>query len=229
MKTKEYNKFKSLKGNRELKNANLKKIKESIEKHGVIPGRPILVNKNMEIIDGQHRFSVMKDLELEIEYEILDGDAITKAIVLNANQSQWNIGDYVHSYANQGIDCYRKLARFEEKYKLGISNSIDIFARTSGAASKTIRDGLAFQINPKAEEIAEFILSCSDVPFYKTNKFCRSIMVLFRKATDAQLNHIKTNILAVPQCSTDGQYLTVYENLLNRNKHPQNRVYFNEQ
>lgn len=35
-----------------------------------------------------------------------------KAIVLNANQTPWKIGDYVHSYASQGVDCYRKLQNF---------------------------------------------------------------------------------------------------------------------
>lgn len=224
MKTKDYNKFKALNANRPILQVNLRKIKESIQKNGLIPGRPILVNSKMEIIDGQHRFTVLKELGMEVEYEILEGNSVQQAIILNANQTQWKIGDYVHCYASQNIDCYRKLVKFEEKYHLGISNSIDVFMKTNSTPSKIIRQGLGFEINPKADEIAEYILSCSSVPFYKTNKFCRSIMVLFRKANESQLKFIKDNILVVPQCSTDQQYLTVYENLINRNKHVSNRV-----
>lgn len=222
--SKDYKKFKTMKGNRMINPGHVRKLKESFEKNGIIAGKPILVNKKMEIVDGQHRFLALKELEMEIQYEILDGDGIEQAIVLNTNQSNWKMSDYVQSFAQQGIDCYRKLQKFEDKYQLGMSNSIDIFVKVPHSVFKTIKSGTIFDINPKANEIAEFILDCSIVPFYKTNKFCRSVAVIHRKLTPQQLKFIKDNIIKVRQATSDQEYLLMYENLLNRKKQPSNRI-----
>ena len=58
--TNNYDIFKNMLGNRELKDKNYKKLMRSInEKQLIIP---ILVNEKFEIIDGQHRFSACKSL-----------------------------------------------------------------------------------------------------------------------------------------------------------------------
>ena len=52
-KTYDYDQFADLDGNRDLNQANLNKIIESMRKKYY--SIPIIVNKNMQVIDGQHR------------------------------------------------------------------------------------------------------------------------------------------------------------------------------
>jgi ParB-like chromosome segregation protein Spo0J len=73
MKTKNYSKFVFSKQNREIKSKTVLSIKESMKKFGFIPGRPVLITKEWIIVDGQHRFLAAKDLNIEVEFEILDG------------------------------------------------------------------------------------------------------------------------------------------------------------
>ena len=59
----DYSQFKYLGGNRDITHS--KKLLESITQNGYF-NVPILVNENMEIIDGQGRFEALKMLGLPI-------------------------------------------------------------------------------------------------------------------------------------------------------------------
>lgn len=61
--TDKYSIFRRLSGNRDVKEARVKKIMRSIEKVGYIPN-PIIVNENMEVVDGQGRLEAVKRLGL---------------------------------------------------------------------------------------------------------------------------------------------------------------------
>jgi len=152
METRDYSKFKFLKTNREISESTVKKIIASIKEWGIIPGRPVLVDGDYNIIDGQHRFMAIKSLGHPIPYEVISGDVIAKTMALNSNQAQWKLIDYINSYSEQGIECYRKFLKFEEKYKFGISSSLLIcFMKQSGI---DIRKGKELKFIDEAEEIA---------------------------------------------------------------------------
>ena len=52
--------FKTLKGNREVKENRKQTLIESIDKHGYITN-PIIVNERFEVIDGQGRLAACKE------------------------------------------------------------------------------------------------------------------------------------------------------------------------
>lgn len=56
--TNNYDQFKRLVGNREVNPKRVKTIKKSVEEIGYIPN-PIIVNENMEVIDGQGRLQAL--------------------------------------------------------------------------------------------------------------------------------------------------------------------------
>ena len=116
MKTRDYNKFKFSKNNREIKHSSVEKLKASMKEHGFISGRPVFVTSDNIVIDGQHRLIAAKDLNIEMHYEVIDGDYMKKMIELNSTQTNWTLTDYIKSYASLNIECYRKLLRFQEKY-----------------------------------------------------------------------------------------------------------------
>ena len=58
--TNEYNQFRFVKGNRPLNDLHLSRLRRSM-KENFLP-IPIIVNERMEIVDGQHRFTICKEL-----------------------------------------------------------------------------------------------------------------------------------------------------------------------
>jgi ParB-like chromosome segregation protein Spo0J len=70
MKTTDYKLFKINKLNRIVQTGHIEKLKKSIEKVGYLKYNPIIVNEDMEIIDGQHRYFACVKLNLPIYYEV---------------------------------------------------------------------------------------------------------------------------------------------------------------
>jgi len=219
MKTQNYEMFDFMTSNRNLNNGLIERLIKSINEIGYIESRPILVNESMVIIDGQHRFEACKRIGLPIYYEISNVDMNKAMIALNMNQQIWRLEDYITSWANQGKQCYKELLAFEEKYKLGTSNAIAILKGSKSGSSNGIRAGLEFEVNPKKDEIAEFILKCKPfLPFYKNKNFVYSVEVLFRKTTVKNCNKVLDKIQPLRQQALLADYLSFYENILNRYK-----------
>ena len=223
MKTRNYSKFVFSKDNREIKTKTVLAIKESMTKFGFIPGRPVLITKEGLIIDGQHRFLAAKDLGIEVEFEILEGNYIDKMILLNNTQSNWTLEDYVNSYANQNIDCYRKLLKFKEKYDLTLSAAINILfgARVKG---DHIRKGEVIKLNPNAEQIAEYILNCNTISYNKDVKFVRAIVSVYNSLTKSQLLKLKSRLIIIPKLSNSTDFVTAFENIINKGKRADYKV-----
>jgi hypothetical protein len=214
METKEYQKFTFLRANRAINKKNVERIKESIREWGVIPGRPVLVDSDFNIIDGQHRFLALKDLGFAIPYEVIGGDVLGKTMALNSCQDHWQLIDFVKSYAEQGMDNYRKLLKFEEKNNLGFTNSLHLCFGFK-AKSHDIKKGRNFEFIENANEIADFINNLEEVSFKTTKAFVYAVYVLFNKADLEQRTIIRNNILKVPKGTHENDYRTAFENILN--------------
>lgn len=113
--TKDYSIFKKLIGNRNITDARVNKIIKSINKVGYIPN-PIIVNENMEIIDGQGRLEALKRLGLEVEYIVVESTGINECISMNLNQTNWNLMNYIVSYASRKNENYIKLLKLLQEY-----------------------------------------------------------------------------------------------------------------
>lgn len=227
MKTKNYAKFTFSKENREIKIKKISEIKESMKKFGFIPGRPVLITKEGVIIDGQHRFLAAKDLEIDVEFEILEGDYIEKMIQLNCTQSNWTLENYINSYAVQNIDCYRKLLKFQEKYDLSMSSAIAILFG-AGIKSSDIRKGENIKIRTNADAVADFILNCNTISYNKDHKFIRAVVNVYDKLTKSQLNKLKSRLIIIPKLSNTNDFIIAFENVINKGKRGDYKVYLNK-
>lgn len=110
----DYTMFRKLEGNREVK-SRAKGIKKSIEKIGWMM-QPILVNENMEIIEGQARFHALKELGLPIYYIIQAGVGLTECRYLNLYNQTWKIEDIIRSKAAEENDGCRKLCALIDEF-----------------------------------------------------------------------------------------------------------------
>lgn len=115
LKTTDYSMFKKLLGNRSVDVARQKKIRASIINYGYITC-PIVVNENMEVIDGQGRLTVLEDLELPVYYMVIPGLGFDDCIAMNTTAGIWKLIDYIKAYATNGNDNYRRLLRLVEEY-----------------------------------------------------------------------------------------------------------------
>lgn len=140
--TSDYSLFKKLNGNRGVDDSRVEKIKRSIEKVGYVMS-PILTNEKYEIIDGQGRFTALKELELPIDYIVVPNTGLEECRQMNINQSKWTIVDYIKSYADGGNDSYKILFSLYLRYKkLGITVICNAVDGTSGKISSKIKNGL---------------------------------------------------------------------------------------
>lgn len=150
--TKDYKKFKFLQGNREVNNGHLRELAKSIALYpDLLPERPILVNEDFEIIDGQHRFEACKRLGLPVYYVVGKNLDASSAVALNRNQRNWGLEDYAKSYADSGNQNYKKFLEAVEEY--GFTPSITMtYLRGGKVANKTanFRNG-EFVINDEEQ------------------------------------------------------------------------------
>lgn len=132
--TNDYSIFKSLQGNRTVKNPRVIKTMESIQELGWLT-EPILVNEKMEVIDGQGRLEALKRLEMPIEFIIEKHIGITECQYLNRYQKNWSTMDYIDSYIAMGNDNYIWLKSTIKIYSQLKCSTIYSVAATKGKSS----------------------------------------------------------------------------------------------
>ena len=164
--TKDYGMFKLIGGNRNKNVSNYKKLKESImQKH--ITESAIIVNEHMEIIDGQHRFWVLKDLGYEISYVIGKGLTKKDAQLLNIAGRTWSMYDFLKSYADDGIKEYTKTTDFLKNYNFKIIETLAMLSskdHAAGLVADNFRKGEFVIVNLElAEKNAKDILSFKEL------------------------------------------------------------------
>lgn len=138
--TKDYSIFKRMEGNREVTARRASKIRKSIEEIGYVPN-PIIVNENMEIIDGQGRLEALKSLELPVFYIVVPGLALKDCISMNVNSTKWGVKDYIMSFAETGNEDYKRLLNLIESYDLPLTTVCCAATGVMQAANSKIKTG----------------------------------------------------------------------------------------
>ncbi len=145
--TTEYGRFKFMKGNRDLVESKIKKIIKAIESGvDILKYSPIIVNKDMEIIDGQHRFAVSKQLKQNVYYVIKEDADLSIVPAINSNSSKWRTADFLASYIDLSKVPYKQLQAFMESFpKMSIPTAAKMLHAgtvTNQEAMEAFRDGL---------------------------------------------------------------------------------------
>jgi hypothetical protein len=125
-KTKDYDQFKFRTDNRErITPSHVKALIESIKSRNLLELRPISVNGDLEVIDGQHRLLAAKALMVEIYYQ-MDKQLEAKDILLMNVSKSWIMADYLNFYCKNGNQEYQKLADFLKKYNISLKVALNI-------------------------------------------------------------------------------------------------------
>ena len=236
-KTYDLSMFKSIDGNRVPNLLHVKRLAESIRFYGM-KCNPILVNEQMEVIDGQHRLMAAKETESFVYYIIVNGYELKDVHTLNLNQKNWSKKDFMDGYANMGIESYIKLREFIKKNDdINFSDCMALSQNNTAATSKTLT-----RKNSKTTEVfEEGTWKCNDMnlaqdyankirmikPYYisyNKSTFLTTMIGLLQKETfdfNEFMHKLRLQPTAIVDCATRDQYRTLIEDIYNyrsRNK-----------
>jgi len=116
-KTYDYGIFKYRLGNRAVSDTRKKLLVENIKKYGWVTN-PILVNSNMEILDGQGRFEALKELHLPVEFIIVENATDTDCVALNLRNTRWTPIEYINFFSVNGSEDYKRIKSLMDKFRV---------------------------------------------------------------------------------------------------------------
>lgn len=214
--TTNYDLFKFVEGNRPTVIST--KMKQSMQAVGWIASSPLICNQKHEVLDGQHRLLVAMELGIPVYYSVEvtknrvhDNQIIT---TLNKNQKMWRLQDWIHHFAENGLKSHRIIRDFEEKHRLGISNSI-ILCLGGSSNSGMIRTGKELKLNPNRESVAQYIHKCNALFFHRSSKFVAAVTILFDRASQTHIDKLFSKHMIITEQASISSYLAVFENIIN--------------
>jgi hypothetical protein len=218
--TTNYERFSFIQGNRQLNKMHQERLKKSIAETDLTETNPILVNENFEIIDGQHRYEVCKELKKPIHYILKVGYGLREVQMLNANMKNWRLEDYVDGYCDMGKEEYLFLRSFIKEHKLGMTNSVQLLSNMGGDKAQNIMDGkMTLPNKGRGSVVAGWVKQLE--PMYggvKRRSFINALSKFYSnrqfdfKQLVAKLQYQQTKLV---DCTDTKGYLTLLEEIYN--------------
>jgi hypothetical protein len=223
-----YDQFKILNGNRMVHPGHLHRLKKSVEEKQMII--PIIVNEKYEVIDGQHRLEVFKQLNLPVYFIINPGYGIKEIQKLNTHMKNWNVDDYLKCYCGQGIQDYVEYKEFRAKYGFGHQESLAFLMGSTSNFSKIFNDGnLKIKSLEEAEIAAQKVSQFAEFyKGYRRKSFVYAVLSLLKHPEydhSEMLKKVAMQQRNMVHCTNTEQYLNLLEDIFNFHKRG-NRVRF---
>lgn len=231
-KTKNYDAFKHLNGNRPVDENYVIRLMESFKRKFIPP--IIMVNGRGQIIDGQHRLEAVKRLGLWFYVQRVNGYGLEEVQALNSVKNIWGKKHYLESYCELGCEPYLRFREFMQNNKdFGIACASYILSNdpnnwtpkkkvnnVSVIRTRPFEDGkfvikdlaLAYENVGKIREYSKFYSG------YNRRSFVRVMIGLFK---NPKFNHPKMihklslQPNALVHCATVEQYRLLIEEIYN--------------
>lgn len=164
--TEDYSLFDQHKFNRDVE--KIKDLYASMKKHGYLSAYPIYAIKNggdkLLVVDGHHRLTVAKMLDLPVRYSIDKEVPLTELI---KTVKPWSIRDYLSSYVRQGIQSYIKVKEYIDRTGISVFAAMSMLGGHSAGSHnflETFKNGL-FTIGntTNADIVADIVLWCKKI------------------------------------------------------------------
>jgi hypothetical protein len=100
--------------NRPLNGSLVNKLKASMEQYGVLSSMTVYEgDKEYMVVDGQHRWTAVKSLDLSIPAIVIGWDAMNAIVEMNTIQVNWTMANFVDFFASHNDPAikasYKKL------------------------------------------------------------------------------------------------------------------------
>ena len=228
--TTNYSMFKFINGNRDINPLHVRRLKESFEQKPLLS--IIIVNEKYQIIDGQHRFQVLKELGLPINYVIAYGYGVSEVQRLNVNSSDWKKKDFLVGYIKKGNYDYIEFDRFQKMYpKFNFTTTLKLLSGLRSASTKQLGDGYKtasqsfengeFKIKNLKESHNRALMLLDYEPYFKKfndNSFVVAIMYLFEHKNynhSEMIAKLRFQPNAIVPSKNQLQYLNLLEDIYN--------------
>lgn len=235
--TTDYDKFKFLDGNRKLRLNNLEKMRESmIEEQLVIP---ICINENFEIIDGQHRYTICKELNKPVYYYIQEGYGLDQVERANRSNTNWQLNDFLQSFALKGNTSYKMIGEIIDTYNVLASDIVKVIAKTTNQTSLQVTQDFKEEKISIDEDLYERLILFfealtlfEDFSLYNKTKFITSFLDLYsypkynHKIMETKYAKLSNQL---KHCTTKDEYLDILCNKIYSGKRvAKENIYYNK-
>jgi hypothetical protein len=233
-KTTDYKDFKRVKGNRLLNKEHFSRLKNSVQRKNLLHLNPIIVNENMEIIDGQHRLQVCKTLGLPVYYVVGKGLGFADVVQMNSNVQDWGLLDYLQSYCEQGYKDYITAKEFATKYGLSPSAAIAILSmhtHVTRAGYRNFKEGnfkvadydMSVEFVVRLREISRFTTTNT----WKDRDFIRALSMSYEHGIDHEIlmRRVEKSEGLIMRQSGVKDYLRAIEDIYNIQAQKRVRLY----
>lgn len=228
--TKDYSLFKYILANREVSIPHVNRLVKAIRKNNLLHLNPIIVNNDMEILDGQHRIAAAELLNVEIFYQVDEKVSKKDLSDLNSVKKNWSTMDYINFWGVEKAAGFDELSKFLSIYpNLPPSTALMLLSGDGSRDMNNLKNGIIDISNlTEATHIADvvkkfrniidfaydrnFILSIARV--IKSGKYDQAIM-------DKRLEYQSRSLV---KCATVRQYIEMLEEIYNKGSH--NKVSF---
>lgn len=229
--TENYEIFKKHECNRDIDKNNLKKIVFSIQTNNMLQFRPILVDSDMRVIDGQHRLEAAKILNLPIYYQINEETKPSDIVLLNENQKKWGIEQYINYYSGEGHIELGKLMDFLKQRKISFNLFGNLYNGSRKHLEKRVKKGIFnFKEEVNVSEFDELLtkieIACNKIKaiifgkkaFINTRTFTCALGRFIRNDEvefDLFINKLVIKSSAIKQCASREDYYYMFKNIYN--------------
>tara|TARA_R100001163_G_C5029446_1_gene170079 strand:+ start:201 stop:1025 length:825 start_codon:yes stop_codon:yes gene_type:complete len=112
-------KFNLLDDNRDIDPKHVAMLVVSMQRYGQL--MPIVVNENLDVIEGQHRLKACMELKIPVAYIISVKSSSKDIAIMNNSQKGWKNRDYLKHFSHKNhsnSSTYKKIENFFKSYPL---------------------------------------------------------------------------------------------------------------
>lgn len=159
---------------------------------------PLKVDKNFNVIDGNHRLVAIRELKkkgiiIPVLFYISGDDEEENMIEMNIEVRTWKLKDYVMKYANKGKEQYQIVLKIANKFNVSIDDVTTIpyaGAGTGGVADKVKNGTFSYHDWEKVEDYFEYLTELKEMIRVHKN-FKRSLYSIFTHKNFDKLHFYK--------------------------------------
>ena len=226
--SKDYEAFSFITGNRNINKSHLEKLRKSMTEM-FIP-IPIVVNEQLQIIDGQHRYMICKEEGWPLSFMQVKGLTLVHVQKINELMKVWTAEAFMHCYCDLALetkdgsyDDYVEYREFKRQYGFGHNETQAILTNQrmfSGNLSERFRNG-TFKIKnlSLARDTAEKISSVGKYyQGYKRRGFVIAMLHCFATPEydhDRFLSKLSYQTYKLSDQSNYKQYLQIAQDIYN--------------
>ena len=220
--------------NRPIDQDHLERLYDAIVKRNLLREYPILVDRAGVILDGQHRYTVAKELSVPIYYIVATEATIDDVPEANANTKHWTSRDWLYAWIQRGKQEYVRLRDFWEANSwmtLTMARDLCHYGDRQGLTRAYVNGLYICNDLDFANEVARACLEFKRYyqDFYRESTFVSTVAMLLEHEGYSQktmMDRLQYQSARLTKQSTIEDYLAVIQRIYNYRTRADNQMTF---